>query len=136
PVQVGSNGWLAPACFGSHYAVRTAALRDIGGIGPELAEDFSTTYLMCAAGWDGAFAIDAEAHGDGPDTFAAALTQEFQWSRSLMVVFMDTFPRNVRKLPLLLRVRFLVALVYYPTLAVATVVGLALPPVACFTGLP
>ena len=32
-----SDGW-APACIGSHYAVRTRALRDIGGIGPELAE--------------------------------------------------------------------------------------------------
>jgi cellulose synthase/poly-beta-1,6-N-acetylglucosamine synthase-like glycosyltransferase len=134
-VQVGSNGWLAPVCFGSHYAVRTTALRDIGGIGPELAEDFSTTYLMCAAGWDGAFAIDAEAHGDGPDTFAAALTQEFQWSRSIMVVFMDTFPRHVRNLPWLLRARFLFQLCYYPLMAVATAVGVLLAPAASIFGI-
>jgi cellulose synthase (UDP-forming) len=40
PVQTGHNDGLAPVCIGSHYAVRTAALREIGGIGPELAEDF------------------------------------------------------------------------------------------------
>ncbi|ADP78670.1 glycosyl transferase family 2 [Pseudofrankia inefficax] len=135
PVQVGSNGWLAPVCFGSHYAVRTAALREIGGIGPELAEDFSTSYLLNAAGWEGAFALDAEAHGDGPATFAAALTQEFQWSRSLMVLFMDTFWRHARQLPRLLQARFLFSLSYYPLLAVTTAAGLFLAPVACLTGL-
>jgi cellulose synthase (UDP-forming) len=55
--QLGHSGGWAPACIGSHYAVRTRALRDIGGIGPELAEDFSTSFLFNAAGWQGAFAI-------------------------------------------------------------------------------
>jgi hypothetical protein len=68
PVQVGSNGWLAPVCFGSHYAVPHRPPRISAVIGPELARIFSTTFLLCAAGWDGAFAIDAEAHGDGPAT--------------------------------------------------------------------
>ncbi|MDT3441826.1 glycosyltransferase family 2 protein [Pseudofrankia sp. BMG5.37] len=134
PVQAGASSWLAPACIGSHYAVRTAAIRDIGGIGPELAEDFSTTFLLCSAGWGGAFALDAEAHGDGPTTFTAAMTQEFQWSRSLMVLFMDIFPSNVPKLPLVLRIRFLIALSYYPLLALATAGATLLPPVAAITG--
>lgn len=34
--QAGSHGW-APTCIGSHYAVRTRALHEIGGLGPELA---------------------------------------------------------------------------------------------------
>ena len=41
---------LAPSCIGSHYAVRTHALKTIGGIGPELAEDFSTSFLLTSAG--------------------------------------------------------------------------------------
>ena len=81
PIQAGHSGGLAPVCIGSHYAVRTRAVRDIGGIGPELAEDFSTSFLLNSAGWHGVFAIDAEAHGDGPLTFSAMLVQEFQWSR-------------------------------------------------------
>ena len=71
--QLGHSGGWGRACIGSHYAVRTGALRDIGGVGPGLAEDFSTSFLLTSAGWHGAFAIDAEAHGDGPGTFAAML---------------------------------------------------------------
>ncbi len=49
PFQLGYSDGYAPLCIGSHYAVRTAAIREIGGIGPELAEDFSTSYQ--AANW-------------------------------------------------------------------------------------
>ena len=47
-LQAGYNGDLAPLCIGSHYAVRTKALKEIGGLGPELAEDHSTTLMMNA----------------------------------------------------------------------------------------
>ncbi|MBP0651757.1 hypothetical protein J8J40_32320, partial [Mycobacterium tuberculosis] len=50
-----NNGWT-PLCIGSHYAVRTKALRSIGGLGPELAEDHSTTLMMAAGGWRGVHA--------------------------------------------------------------------------------
>ena len=53
PVQAGSNGGWAPLCIGSHYAVRTAALREVGGLGPELAEDYATTLWLQSAGWVG-----------------------------------------------------------------------------------
>ncbi|MGX1267822.1 glycosyltransferase [Streptomyces phaeoluteigriseus] len=136
PMQLGHSDGLAPLCIGSHYAVRTHALRDIGGIGPELAEDFSTTFLLNSAGWHGAFAIDAEAHGDGPLTFAAMVTQEFQWSRSLVVMLLGMLPRHLRRMPGLLRLRFAFALSYYPLLALTTTAGLLLPPVAAITGRP
>lgn len=136
PFQAGHSGGLAPSCIGSHYAVRTAALREIGGLGPELAEDFSTSFLLTSAGWQSAFAVDAEASGDGPPTFTAMVTQEFQWSRSLVTVLYDLCGRHLRRMPWPLRVRFVHALVYYPLLATATVVGLALPPIAAVSGVP
>ncbi|WP_129311130.1 glycosyltransferase [Streptomyces sp. L2] len=136
PMQLGHSDGLAPLCIGSHYAVRTHALRDIGGLGPELAEDFSTTFLLNSAGWQGAFAIDAEAHGDGPLTFAAMVTQEFQWSRSLVVMLLGMLPRHLRRMPARLRVRFAFALSYYPLLALTTTGGLLLPPIAAVTGTP
>lgn len=136
PVQLGHSAGLAPVCIGSHYAVRTVALRDIGGLGPELAEDFSTTFLLNSAGWQGAFAIDAEAHGEGPITFGAMITQEFQWSRSLAVMLLGMLPRHLSRMPLKLRVRFAAALMFYPLLAAATVMGILLPPIAALTGTP
>lgn len=135
-VQLGHSAGMAPMCIGSHYAVRTVALRDIGGLGPELAEDFSTSFLLNSAGWQGAFAIDAEAHGDGPITFAAMVTQEFQWSRSLAVMLMGMFPHHLRRMRRSLRLRFTFALSYYPLLAATTTAALTLPPVAAVTGLP
>ena len=134
--QLGHSAGFAPLCIGSHYAVRTEALRQIGGIGPDLAEDFSTTFLLNAAGWHGAFAIDAEAHGDGPNTFPAMTVQEFQWSRSLTTILLGIVPRNLRRLPWRLRFRFLYALSYYGLLVSSTLAGLALAPVAAVTGQP
>ena len=54
----------------------SAPLRDSGGIGPELDEDYSTSMIMTAHGWRGVFAIDAIASGDGPVTFEDAMRQE------------------------------------------------------------
>lgn len=134
--QLGHSAGWSPLCIGSHYAVRTAALRDIGGIGPELAEDFATTYLLNAAGWQGVFAIDAEAHGDGPNTFAAMLVQEFQWSKSLTILLFKLVPPNLRRLDWPHRLRFTYALFYYALLITSTVVGLLLAPIAAFSGKP
>jgi cellulose synthase/poly-beta-1,6-N-acetylglucosamine synthase-like glycosyltransferase len=136
PFQAGHAGGLAPTCIGSHYAVRTQALKDIGGIGPELAEDFSTAFLLTSAGWQGAFALNAKAHGDGPPTFAAMITQEFQWSRSLTTLFYDLSRRHLRRMPWRLRLRFLNTMSFYPLLAVASLIGTLLPPIAAVTGVP
>ncbi len=127
--QLGHNGHkgdLAPVCIGSHYAVRTTALASIGGIGPELAEDFSTSYLMNVAGWCGAFAVDAHADGDGPTDFPAEITQEFQWSRSLGVIMLNLMPRTLSRLPFRKRIRFGFALAWYPMLVATFAAGLSL----------
>jgi cellulose synthase (UDP-forming) len=134
PVQLGHSDGLAPSCIGSHYTVRTQALKTIGGIGPELAEDFSTAFLLTSAGWKSAFAYTAEAHGEGPHTFAAMVTQEFQWSRSLVMLSMDMLPHHLGRLSWPLRIRFLFALSYYPLLFITTVAGLALPVIAAVSG--
>jgi cellulose synthase (UDP-forming) len=113
-LQAGYNGLLAPLCIGSHYGVRTAALKEIGGLGPELAEDHSTTLMMNAWGWRGAHALDAIAHGDGPRTFADLVTQEFQWSRSLVTLLLKYSPIYVPRLPARLKLQFLFSQLWYP----------------------
>jgi cellulose synthase (UDP-forming) len=136
PFQTGHQRGMAPLSIGSHYAVRTVALRDAGGLGPELAEDFSTSFLLTSAGWQGAFAHRAEAHGEGPHTLTAMLTQEFQWSRSLTVLLLGLVPAHLRRLPWKLRARFLFALSFYPMISITTGVGLLLPPIAAISGVP
>lgn len=101
-----------PCCIGSHYAVRTAALRDIGGVGPELDEDLSTSLYMTASAWKGEFVIDALAVGDGPATFEDAMRQDYQWSRSAVVILVR-YLAHVWVLPFLtLRERFAAVLFF------------------------
>lgn len=126
-LQAGYNGGFAPLCIGSHYAVRTAALKEIGGLGPELAEDHSTTLFMNAHGWRGVHALDAIAHGDGPRTFADLVTQEFQWSRSLVMILLQYTPKLIGRLPLRLKIQFLFSQLWYPLYAFFLALAFVLP---------
>jgi cellulose synthase (UDP-forming) len=135
-MHAGANGGYAPSCIGSHYAVRTVAVRGIGGLGPDLAEDFSTTLLLSAAGWDGAFAIDAIAHGRGPDTVADCLTQELQWSRSMMTLLLTIGPGAWRRLSPRRRARLGFCLLWYPLVSTVLVVAHLMPLWALVSGGP
>jgi cellulose synthase (UDP-forming) len=118
--QTGYSRAFAPMCIGSHYAVRTQALLQAGGLGPELAEDHSTTMLMNAAGWRGVHAIDAIAIGDGPVTMADLVTQEFQWSRSLLTLLLQHTGRYLSALPPRLKFLFVFCQLWYPLFALTS----------------
>lgn len=130
-----TNGW-APMCIGSHYAVRTRALEEIGGLGPELAEDHSTALIMNSHGWKGVHALDALAIGDGPATFGDMLTQEFQWSRSLMTIFLRYTPRYLAGLPPKLKFQFVFSQLWYPIFAAFMLMTYLLPIVALTFDMP
>lgn len=115
--QTGYTRAFAPMCIGSHYAVRTKALRQVGGLGPDLAEDHSTSMLMNAGGWRGVHAIDAVAIGDGPASVADLVTQEFQWSRSLLTLLLQHTGRYFGRLPLRLKFLFVFCQLWYPLFA-------------------
>ncbi|EJZ17074.1 glycosyltransferase family 2 protein, partial [Rhizobium sp. Pop5] len=133
-LQTGYNNGGAPLCIGSHYAVRTSALRQIGGLGPELAEDHSTTLMMNAGGWRGVHAVDAIAHGDGPANFADLVVQEFQWSRSLVTILLQHSRHYVPRLPWRLRFQFLFSQLWYPLFSAFMAVMFLLPVAALLTG--
>lgn len=136
PTQAGHSGGYAPSCIGSHYAVRTAALREIGGLGPELAEDFTTTLMMSSHGWQGVFAVDAEAHGEGPETMADCMTQEFQWSRSMMNVLLGVSRRYRSGLSRAARIRLGFCQWWYPLFGTLMLASVLVPIVAIVTRTP
>lgn len=136
PMQAGHSGGCAPSCIGSHYAVRTAALQEIGGLGPELAEDFTTTLMMSSYHWQGVFAIDAHAHGDGPETVADCMTQEFQWSRSMMNVLLGVNGRYWRALSRAAKLRLGFCQIWYPLFAVLMLASIVMPVVAILSRTP
>ena len=125
--QCGYAGTLTPMCIGSHYAVRTKALKEVGGLGPELAEDHSTTMIMSAGGWKGVHAFDAIAEGDGPASVSDLCTQEFQWSRSLVSLLLFHTPRYFTNLPVRLRYQFILCQMLYPIIAGVMLVFYVVP---------
>ena len=126
-VQAGANGGFAPVCIGSHYAVRTAALASVGGLGPDLAEDYSTTLWLLAGRWEGVFALDAHASGEGPESLRDMLTQEIQWARSLGTILTRWAPGRMRALSWRARPRMAFTLLFYPLQGLFCVLGTALP---------
>jgi cellulose synthase (UDP-forming) len=136
PLQAGHSGGYAPSCIGSHYAVRTAALAQIGGVGPELAEDFTTTLMMSSHGWHGVFAIDAEAHGDGPECLADCLTQEFQWSRSMMNVLLGVNAGYWAGLSVRAKLRLGFCQLWYPLFGVLMLLSVVMPLAVVLTRTP
>lgn len=134
PIQSGSNEKLVPLCIGSHYAVRTKALKSIGGIGPELAEDYSTSMLMQAHGWQGIWTYSATAHGDGPNTFEDLMVQDYQWAKSLVILFFTLFPKQWLKLSWRHRLFFLFTQLWYVVNTVVWIFTLCVPLVALWTG--
>lgn len=135
-LQAAFNSGFAPLCIGSHYAVRTKALEQVGGIGPELAEDHSTTLWLNSGGWEGAFAIDAEAHGDGPEYFTDCITQEFQWSRSIITILIRYAPEKFKTLSFKKQFQFLFSEVWYILLAISMLIGYILPFLALISKKP
>jgi hypothetical protein len=134
PIQSGASKKFAPICIGSHYAVRTKALHDIGGIGPELAEDYSTSLLMQVHGWQGAWAHTAEAHGDGPNTFADLMVQDFQWAKSMMILFLTLFPKVWHTLSTRNKIFFTFTQLWYTASTLVWLTAFTLPLLALLTG--
>ncbi len=134
--QAGCNDGYAPSCIGSHYAVRTTALQQAGGLGPELAEDFSTTLILTAHGWQGVFAIDAEAHGNGPDCVADCVTQDFQWARSMTRVLLTVTPKYWKDLTLRAKVKLGGCQLWYPLHTLVMLTMVLLPAWALLGGEP
>jgi len=135
-MQAGAYGNYAPMCIGSHFAVRTRALREIGGLGPELAEDHSTTFLFNAHGWRGVHSIDAVASGFGPATFKDGMVQELQWTRSLAIIFLTLTPKHIGKLPLTLAAQFLFVQFWYFLFSFAMLGAFLISPYALLMGRP
>lgn len=127
PIQAGANDGWSPICIGSHYAVRTSALQQVGGLGPDLAEDYSTTLLMKSNGWQGVWAYDAHARGEGANSFNDLITQDYQWARSLVTLLFSFYPKHWSKLSVKEKVQFTFTQLYYPLGAFMWLISILLP---------
>src|SRR5260221_338193 len=85
---------------------------------------------MNAHGWRRVHAVNAIEEGDGPETFADLVTQEFQWSRSLTTILLRYLPRYFGMLPWRLKLQFLFCQIWYALFSSAMAISYALPLIA------
>jgi cellulose synthase (UDP-forming) len=133
PIQHGANSGLAPVCFGSHYSLRMSALKEIGGIGPEIAEDFTTTAMMNSRGWRGGFAGNAIAHGMGAVGVKDSMHQEYQWALVGVRASLLVIPKIFLKFSNRVKFQSLVWVLWYPALSFVTLISLIFPVYALFS---
>src|ERR1044071_10435282 len=65
-----------------------------------------------------------------PATFADLAIQEFQWSRSLMTIFLQHTPRYLARLPVRLRMQFVFCQLWYPLFAGSMLLKFLVPIIA------
>ncbi|MEO8468814.1 MAG: glycosyltransferase [Chloroflexota bacterium] len=81
------NRWQAPFWCGTCALVRTAALRDVGGVATEsVTEDIHTSIRMFRAGWNGVYHNEVLARGLAPDDATSYLLQRNRWALGAMQV--------------------------------------------------
>ncbi len=69
------------------------AIEQIGGYQPTRAEDHLDTVVLASRGWRGVYVPEPIAVGDGPQSFATYLGQQFAWAYSMVQIFLQHTPR-------------------------------------------
>jgi cellulose synthase (UDP-forming) len=112
-----NKNFYMPNMTGSHYAIRVKDLKAIGGLGPELDEDLSTTMMFTSNKFKGVYSLKTMASGAGPVCFEDAMCQEYQWCRSAILLYSQwrsvIFPKNYLDVNFNIWLRFLSTGIWY-----------------------
>lgn len=113
PTSMGMHGCQAAPVWGSHTTFRRAALADIGGYQPGLAEDLHTSIRLHAAGWRSVYLAGVHAAGLVPSDLRAFITQQRKWARGVFGMLIEVYPRLWRRLTGPQRAAYSVRATYY-----------------------
>ena len=113
PTCLGMDAVGSATLIGSNALIRTAALRQIGGYRPGLAEDLATSVALHAAGWKSVYVHEPLAPGLAPGDLASWFAQQLKWSRGVFEVVLVDYPRLWRRLTTAARACYVVRGSYY-----------------------
>ncbi len=129
-VQRAGNRTRTPMFVGTNLAVRIRALSSIGGLQDSVTEDIATGLAMhttvnprTGRKWESVYTPDVIAVGEGPTTFTDYFSQQYRWSRGTFDLLLTRFWRSAHRLPPRRFVHYVLLTSYYPTTAVAWVLG-------------
>jgi cellulose synthase/poly-beta-1,6-N-acetylglucosamine synthase-like glycosyltransferase len=129
-VQRAGNRTRTPMFVGTNLAVRISALKGIGGLQDSVTEDIATGLAIHTARnpetgnkWGSVYTPDVIAVGEGPTTFTDYFSQQYRWSRGTFDLLLTRFWRSAHRLPPRRFVHYALLTSYYPTTAIAWVLG-------------
>ena len=115
---------------GTNNALRVSALRQIGGFQDSITEDMATSLVVhgtrnpsSGQRWTSVYTPDVVAVGEGPTSFTDYFSQQDRWSRGTDEVLARRFLRLAPRLSPRALVHYLLLTCYYPTAAIAWVLG-------------
>jgi cellulose synthase/poly-beta-1,6-N-acetylglucosamine synthase-like glycosyltransferase len=129
-LQRAGNCSRTPMLVGTNNALRLSALRQIGGFQDSITEDMATSLVMhgtrnprTGARWTSVYTPDVVSVGEGPTSFTDYFSQQDRWSRGTDEVLVARFWRRGLRLGPRALVHYLLLTCYYPTAAIAWILG-------------
>ena len=130
-IQRAGNTSESPMFVGTNYAIRTAALDQIGGFQPCITEDMATGLAIhthrnprTGARWKSVYTPDVLAVGEGPAYWGPYFTQQWRWAAGTF----DTWKRSVWRLAHKLSrgsaLHYFLMLTFYPITALTWLLGI------------
>jgi biofilm PGA synthesis N-glycosyltransferase PgaC len=93
--QVADMFGIMPNVSGACGAFRGSALRQVGGLGIEVAEDANLSMNLRKHGWNLRFAPEAVAQTTGPETIMGLLLQRLRWDSSIVTIWWRKYAGNL-----------------------------------------
>jgi len=129
-LQRAGNSSSTPMLVGTNNAIRVSALRSIGGLTESITEDMATSltfHTACnpatGARWKSVYTPDVIAVGEGPESFTDYFAQQHRWSQGTDDVVVGRYWSLAPRLGLKRLVHYTLLMSYYPTTALAWVLG-------------
>jgi cellulose synthase/poly-beta-1,6-N-acetylglucosamine synthase-like glycosyltransferase len=129
-LQRAGNRSRTPMLVGTNNAVRLEALRQVGGFQDSITEDMATSLALhtkrnpvTSNRWTSVYTPDLVAVGEGPTSFTDYFSQQDRWSRGTDEILLKRFWRLAHRLKPRAFVHYFLLTAYYPTAAIAWVLG-------------
>ena len=130
-LQRAGNSTRSPMLVGTNNAVRVAALQQVGGFRDSVTEDLATSLEIhttrnpkTGSRWTSVYTPDVVAVGEGPSTFSDFFSQQFRWALGANYLTLRRFWRIAHRLPPRQVANYALLLSYYPTTAIAWMLGI------------
>ena len=129
-LQRAGNRWGTAMFVGTNNAVRLSALRQIGGMQDSITEDAATSLVWHSTKnantgnvFKSVYTPDVLAVGEGPTSWTDYFIQQNRWARGTNEVMLRKFIHFARQLSPGRRTHYALLMSYYPSAALAWILG-------------